>query len=142
MKISSRFTIAVHILLLISIERNTRCTSEYIADSVNTNPVIIRKVMGKLKNAGMIIIHRGPGGAELLKPLVQITLLDIYRAVEVVEEGELFQIHNDPNPNCAVGANIQGVLELILLKAQDAMETILDEVTMEELVTVFSKKIG
>jgi Rrf2 family protein len=142
MKISSRFTIAVHILSLITIERSTRCTSEYIAESVNTNPVIIRKVMGKLKNAGMIAIHRGLGGAELLKPLEQITLLDIYRAVEVVEEGELFQIHNDPNPNCAVGANIQGVLELILFKAQDAMENILDEVTMEELVKVLNQKIG
>ncbi|RDW19036.1 transcriptional regulator [Oceanobacillus arenosus] len=142
MKISSRFTIAVHILSLVTIERTTRCTSEYIAESVNTNPVIIRKVMGKLKSAGMIAIHRGPGGAELLIPLDQITLLDIYRAVEVVEEGELFQFHNDPNPNCVVGANIQGVLELILFKAQDAMENILDEVTMEELVKVLNKKIG
>ena len=142
MKISSRFTIAVHTLSLITIDKNTRCTSDYIADSVNTNPVIIRKIMGKLKNAGLINIHRGPGGAELLRPLDQMTLLDIYRAVEVVEEGELFQFHNDPNPNCVVGANIQDVLELILFKAQDAMEAILGEVTMEELVTVLNRKIG
>lgn len=142
MKISSRFTVAVHILSLVTIENSTLCTSEWIAGSVNTNPVVIRRVMGKLKNAGLIQVRRGTGGASLQKPLNEITLLDVYKAVEVVEEGELFQFHEKPNPNCPVGANIQAVLELILNRAQEAMEKILDEVTMEELVTVLSKKIG
>ncbi|ODG90563.1 MULTISPECIES: Rrf2 family transcriptional regulator [Bacillaceae] len=142
MKISSRFTVAVHILSLVTIENSALCTSEWIAGSVNTNPVVIRRVMGKLKNAGLIQVRRGTGGASLRKPLNEITLLDVYRAVEVVEEGELFQFHEKPNPKCPVGANIQAVLELILNRAQDAMEKILDEVTMEELVTVLSKKIG
>jgi len=142
MKISSRFTVAVHILSLVTIENSALCTSEWIAGSVNTNPVVIRRVMGKLKNAGLIQVRRGTGGASLRKPLNEITLLDVYRAVEVVEEGELFQFHEKPNPNCPVGANIQAVLELILNRAQEAMEKILDEVTMEELVTVLSKKIG
>ncbi|MEE6451310.1 Rrf2 family transcriptional regulator [Gottfriedia acidiceleris] len=142
MKISSRFTVAVHILSLVTIENSALCTSEWIAGSVNTNPVVIRRVMGKLKNAGLIQVRRGTGGATLRKSLNEITLLDVYRAVEVVEEGELFQFHEKPNPNCPVGANIQLVLELILNRAQEAMEKILDEVTMEELVTVLSKKIG
>ena len=114
MKISSRFTVAVHILSLVAIERNELCTSEWIAESVNTNPVVIRRVIGKLRNAGLIQVRRGLGGATLEKPLHLITLLDVYRAVEVVEEGELFQFHEQPNPNCPVGANIQGVLELII----------------------------
>jgi Rrf2 family protein len=142
MKISSRFTVAVHILSLVTIENSTLCTSEWIAESVNTNPVVIRRVMGKLKNAGLIQVRRGTGGATLQKSLNEITLLDVYRAVEVVEEGELFQFHEKPNPNCPVGANIQAVLELILNRAQEAMERILGEVTMEELVTVLTKKIG
>ncbi|MFF2877156.1 Rrf2 family transcriptional regulator [Gottfriedia sp. NPDC057991] len=142
MKISSRFTVAVHILSLVTMENSALCTSEWIAGSVNTNPVVIRRVMGKLKNAGLIQVRRGTGGATLQKSLSEITLLDVYRAVEVVEEGELFQFHEKPNPNCPVGANIQAVLELILNRAQEAMEKILDEVTMEELVTVLSKKIG
>ncbi|WP_088012373.1 Rrf2 family transcriptional regulator [Gottfriedia acidiceleris] len=142
MKISSRFTVAVHILSLVTIENSTLCTSEWIAGSVNTNPVVIRRVMGKLKNAGLIQVRRGTGGASLQKPLNEITLLDVYKAVEVVEEGELFQFHEKPNPNCPVGANIQAVLELILNRAQEAMEKILDEITMEELITVLSKKIG
>lgn len=142
MKISSRFTVAVHILSLVTLDRSVVCTSEWIAESVNTNPVVIRRVMGKLKQAGLIDIRRGQGGVKLLKPLHEITLLDVYRAVEVVDEGELFQMHENPNPNCPVGANIQGVLELILFRAQDAMEAVLKEVTMKELVHVLSQKIG
>ena len=142
MKISSRFTVAVHILSLVAIERNELCTSEWIAESVNTNPVVIRRVIGKLRDAGLVQVRRGLGGATLQKPLDEITLLDVYRAVEVVEEGELFQMHEKPNPNCPVGANIGAVLELILLRAQEAMESVLREITMEELVTVLTQKIG
>jgi Rrf2 family protein len=142
MKISSRFTVAVHILSLVAIERNELCTSEWIAESVNTNPVVIRRVIGKLRDAELVQVRRGVGGATLQKPLEEITLLDVYRAVDVVDEGELFQMHDKPNPNCPVGANIEAVLELILLRAQEAMESVLHEITMEELVTVLNKKIG
>ncbi|QED49358.1 Rrf2 family transcriptional regulator [Cytobacillus dafuensis] len=142
MKISSRFTVAVHILSLVNFEKSTLCTSEWIAGSVNTNPVVIRRVMGMLKKAGLIQVRRGTGGAEIQKPLNEITLLDVYHAVEVVEEGELFQFHDHPNPSCPVGANIQSVLELILMKAQEAMELVLKEVTMEDIVTFLNKKIG
>ena len=142
MKISSRFTVAVHILSLVAIERNELCTSEWIAESVNTNPVVIRRVIGKLRDAELVQVRRGVGGATLQKPLEEITLLDVYRAVDVVDEGELFQMHDKPNPNCPVGANIEAVLELILLRAQEAMESVLHEITMEELVTVLNQKIG
>ena len=119
---------------------NELCTSEWIAESVNTNPVVIRRVIGKLRDAELVQVRRGIGGATLLKPLEEITLLDVYRAVEVVEEGELFQMHEKPNPNCPVGANIEAVLELILLRAQEAMESVLQEITMKELVTVLTQK--
>jgi DNA-binding IscR family transcriptional regulator len=66
MKISSRFTVAVHILPLIAMEESTTCTSEWIAGSVNTNPVIIRRVVGKLKKAGLVNVRPGTGGAFLL----------------------------------------------------------------------------
>ena len=142
MKISSRFTVAVHILSLVAIERNELCTSEWIAKSVNTNPVVIRRVIGKLRDAELVQVRRGVGGTTLQKQLNEITLLDVYRAVEVVREGELFQMHEEPNLNCPVGANIEAVLELILLRAQEAMESVLGEITMEDLVTVLTQKIG
>ncbi len=123
MKISSRFTVAIHVLSLILLNQNIVSTFEWIAESVNTNPVVIRRVLGKLKKAGLVDIRRVPAGATLVRNLEDITLLDVYRAaVEVVEDGELFQMHENPNPNCPVGANIQDVLELILVQVQDAME--------------------
>ncbi len=142
MKISSRFSVAVHILSLLSIESSSHCTSEWIAGSVNTNPVIIRRVLGQLKKAGLANVRSGTGGATLARELKDITLLDVYRAVDVVEEGRLFHIHEQPNPQCPVGANIQFVLELILTRAQNAMEDILGKVTMEELVTHLRRQIA
>lgn len=134
MKISSRFSIAVHILSLLANEREAHSTSEWFADSVGTNPVIIRKILGYLKKAGLVSVKPGLGGAKLLKELEEITLLDVYRAVEVVDEGELFHIHEEPNPNCPVGANIQSVLDLIVRKAQQGMEDVLRNITMNEVM--------
>jgi Rrf2 family protein len=141
MKISSRFSVAVHILSILSIEKDKLCTSEWIAGSVNTNPVIIRRVIGMLKKAGLVSVNAGSGGAYLLDPIENITLLQIYKAVDVVEEGQLFQIHEEPNPQCPIGANIQFVLEVILLKAQEAMEDVLRNVTMKDIVEGLLKKI-
>lgn len=133
MKISCRFTIAVHILALLSFARNGHWSSERIAESVNTNPVVIRRVLGQLKRAGLVNVRPGTGGAYLLKEPDEIRLLDVYQAVDVVEEGHLFHIHEEPNPDCPVGANIQAVLEVILLRAQEAMEQILREITLDDL---------
>jgi Rrf2 family protein len=142
MKISSRFSIAVHILSLLAIAKDAHGTSEWIAGSVKTNPVIIRRILGQLKKAGLVNVRAGTGGAFLLKDLNDVNLLDVYRAVEVVEEGQLFHIHEEPNPDCPIGANIQVVLQLILNRAQDAMEKILSDITMEELVTVLAEQIN
>jgi Rrf2 family protein len=141
MKISSRFTVAVHILSLLALGQSAHCTSEWIAGSVNTNPVVIRRIIGKLKKAGLVDVRPGTGGAYLVKDIEEITLLDIYRAVEVVEEGELFQFHERPNPHCPVGANIQAVLEIILLRAQTAMEKVLEELRLKDLVANLAQKI-
>lgn len=141
MKISSRFSVAVHILSIVSMEKDKLCTSEWIAGSVNTNPVIIRRVTGMLKKAGLVSVNAGSGGAYLLKPIEDITLLNIYKAVDVVEEGQLFQIHEEPNPKCPIGANIQFVLEVILLKAQGAMEEVLNNVTMKDIIEGLLKRI-
>lgn len=135
LKISSRFTVAVHMLALISFDDYGNLTSRQIADSVNTNPVVIRRLMIKLKEAEFIDVSQGNSGIELVKPLRDITLFDVYKAVEVVEERELFQIHEDTNIKCVVGANIQMVIEVILENAQTAMESVLKNVTLENIVS-------
>ncbi|GAV14159.1 MULTISPECIES: Rrf2 family transcriptional regulator [Paenibacillus] len=133
MKISSRFSVAVHILSLLALEPNAHHTSEWMAGSVNTNPVVIRRVTSQLKKAGLVDVRPGTGGATLNKPAGDITLLDVYRAVEAVEEGELFGFHDHPNPKCPIGANIESVLQLVMLRAQSAMEQVLAEMTLDHL---------
>ncbi|NRF96293.1 Rrf2 family transcriptional regulator [Paenibacillus frigoriresistens] len=139
-KISSRFSIAVHILSLVSMS-TTPCTSDFIAGSVNTNPVIIRRIIGSLKKNGLVHVKAGTGGTFLQKPLDEISLLDIYRAVEVVEQDVLFNFHEYPNPGCPVGANIETVLRTNMLTAQKAMEHELAQVTLKQLVTDLSQQI-
>ncbi|MGF9963387.1 Rrf2 family transcriptional regulator [Bacillus rhizoplanae] len=141
MGISSRFTVAVHMLTLLEVDKQSRCTSEWIAGSVNTNPVVIRRITGMLKKAGLVDVQAGKGGTSLARDLNEVTLLDVYKAVEVVEEGHLFSFHDNPNVECPVGANIQTVLEIILLQAQEAMENVLANVKVKQLVTNLEEKI-
>ncbi|WP_204502298.1 Rrf2 family transcriptional regulator [Aquibacillus albus] len=135
-QISTRFSIAVHTLSLIAVSSDD-CTGDFIADSVNTNPVIIRRIMGMLKKAGLLEVRPGVGGASLLKSPEKITLLDIYRAVNVTEENKLFRIHDDPNVRCPVGRNIELVLQSELKEAQSAMEQRLAQTNLSQLTTRF-----
>ncbi|WP_400162030.1 Rrf2 family transcriptional regulator [Brevibacillus sp. TJ4] len=136
-QISSRFSIAVHTLSLIALEPHD-CTGDYIAGSVNTNPVVIRRIMGMLKKAGLVEVRPGVGGASLLKQPEQITLLDIYRAVNVAEESQLFRIHDKPNIACPVGRNIEQVLQAELTDAQAAMEQRLAQTSLSQLIGQFT----
>lgn len=135
MAISSRFSVAVHILSLLEITKNERLTSEFIASSVNTNSVVVRRIMGMLNKAGIITTSPGVAGAVISRPISQITLLDVYLAVEADHQDPLFSIHNKPNPNCLVGKNIQYTLEQRFTQAQRAMENELANVTIEEVVS-------
>ncbi|AIC96077.1 MULTISPECIES: Rrf2 family transcriptional regulator [Shouchella] len=134
MTISSRFTVGVHILALLEFNQETAITSEFIAASVNTNPALIRKLMGMLKKAHLIDVKPGVAGAKLAKNLSEITLLDVYHAVHAVKENELFSVHKAPTIDCEVGNNIQLTLTPVLHSAQKALEDQLASVTMEAIV--------
>lgn len=135
MQISSRFTIAVHIFMCIHIfEKDHKITSDFLADSIQVNPVVIRRLLSQLKAAGLVRVQRGSGGASMAKPLDQITFLDIYRAVDCVEEGALFHFHENPNPNCPVGRNVHRVLDGRLKQIQDAMEREMAGITLESVM--------
>lgn len=131
--ISSRFSVAIHVLALIDMN-DGKITSEYIAISVNTNPAVIRRIMGMLSRANLISSRPGVIGIKLLKPISEITFLDVYRAVELPEENELFSIHKDTNLKCPVGKNIQSSLEAPLREAQSQMEKVLINTTVEQIV--------
>jgi len=132
MRIGSRFAIGVHVLSLLALDDPSERTSEWMAGSVGVNPVIIRNVVGQLRRAGLVHTRQGAPGAQLARPLREVTLLDVYRAVEV--DGELFAIHPRPNPECTVGANIQDTLEQAFGEAQRAMEDRLGAVTLADIV--------
>ena len=86
MQISSRFTIAIHIFACIDVFKGQyKLTSDFLAGSINVNPVVIRRLLQQLKAAGLITVARGSGGAAAAKPLDEITFLDVYRAVDCVE---------------------------------------------------------
>lgn len=134
MQISSRLTIALHIFACIDTFKDEyKLTSEFLAGSVNVNPVIIRRVLSQLKAAGLITVNRGSGGCEIAKPLKKITVFDVYRAVECVDEDSLFHFHENPNPDCPVGRNIHKALDGKLEKIQRAMENEMKSITLSEI---------
>lgn len=134
MKVASRFAIGVHILSLIGIDPENENNSEWLAGSIGVNPVIVRNVTGMLRRAGLVTTRQGIAGVHLAKPLAAITLRDVYQAVHAVEENALFGIHENPNPDCLVGANIQAALESTFTEAQQAMEFRLAQTSMAQIV--------
>lgn len=140
MSISSRFAVGVHILTLLEVNKGGVNSSEFIAGSVNTNPAVIRKIMGMLKKSGLINIRPGIAGADLARDLSMITLLDVYKAVNVVQEKELFSVHENPNPECPVGRNIQDAIGPLFSSAEKAMEKALENVTIADVVSDISQK--
>lgn len=134
MQISSRFTIAIHILLAIdTFKDDYKVTSDFLASSTNVNPVIIRNILGQLRNHNLIETQRGSGGTTIKKPLNEITLLDVYNAVDSVNSDSLFHFHENPNVNCPVGGNIHKVLDQKLNDIQKAMEEEMKKTTLEDL---------
>lgn len=132
MRIATRFSIGVHILSILGSDLFDEPTSERMAGSIGVNPVVVRNVTGMLRRAGLVSSSQGVAGARLARPLAGITLLDVYHAVEV--DVDLFAIHENPHPDCPVGARIQGTLEAVFTDAQRAMETRLAATTMDLVV--------
>lgn len=139
MQFSSRLTIATHILLCIEVFKDDyKVTSNFLAGSINVNPVIIRNVLGLLSSAGIVEIKAGIGGASLAKSPDEITLLDIFKAVE--KEESLFHFHENPNPQCPVGKNVHNVMDSKLDNIQYAMENELSKITLSQLIKETKEK--
>ena len=133
MSTSTRFTVAIHILTLLANAAGELLTSEFIASSVNTNSVVIRRLLGLLREARLVVSQGGPGGGwELSRAAKSITLRDIYRAVE---GSTLFPLHSStPNPRCPVGSTIQSALTGRFETAQHALEKDLERTTVADLL--------
>ena len=133
MQISSRFTMAIHMFACIDTFQDMKMTSDFMAGSIGTNPVIIRKLLQQLKAAGLIEVSRGTGGVVITRPLNEITFLDVYNAVECNTDEDLFRFHENPNQKCPVGRNIHHVLDDKLSAVQNAMEKELAGITLADV---------
>lgn len=132
MAANSQFSIAVHVLAMLA-KSDERVKSEYLARSVNTNPVVIRRLLCSLHQAGLVVSQTGAcGGTCLVKKPEEISLLEIFRAVST---GEVFSLHpNTPNQNCPVGKNIKRVLGELQEEVDRAIEQKLERHTLRDVI--------
>lgn len=143
MQISSRFTMAVHTLICIDyfVSQKKKVTSDFIAGSVGTNPVIIRKLLLQLKAKGLIHVKRGTGGTTLAKSLQEISLYDVYQAVDCVNGHRLFHFHQHPCPQCPVGKTIHVGLDEKLQEVQAAMENKMRQISLADVAGDMQKSL-
>jgi len=130
---SSRFAVAVHTLTLMAWAGDEPLKSEQIAASVKTNPVVIRRILCALAQAGLVTSQTGAtGGSRLACKPARITLLAVHRAVE--EKG-VFALHRrPPSRQCPVGGNIESVLDDIFEHGNKAVEHVLSKITIKNVL--------
>jgi Rrf2 family protein len=129
---NTRFSMAVHIMTALA-HLAEKASSEVLAQTVNTNPVVVRRILCDLNRAGLIHAERGKtGGFMLARTAKQISLLDIYRAV--LDEQELMLLHENPqNRKCPVSCKVRGALAPHLHKAQSVYERELQKVMLADI---------
>jgi len=133
MSTNSRFAVAVHVLSLMAWSGEEPLKSDQVAESVNTNPVVIRRILKELAEAGLVVSQTGSlGGSRLASDPTKTTLLDVYQALEC---GGVFSLHRQPpSRDCPVGVNIETVLGEVLLEVDSAVEKVLENITINDVV--------
>ena len=130
---NSRFSTAVHVLTLLASMPGERLPSEFIAGSIGTNPVVVRRQLALLREAGLVTSKGARGGGwELTRDPRRITLRHVRQALGA-EAG--FRMHrNEPSPNCVIGQHVRGVLEDVYADADTALMQRLDRWTIAGLL--------
>ena len=139
MKYSTKLSNTIHILIFIHLSYDSSLSSTKIAESIKTNPAYVRQQMSALKNAGIISNTQGQANASLTKPADQITMLDIYRAVEGNKPLLHLDIHT--NPECGVGINIQLSIADFYKEIQNVAEKEMQEITLQDIVGRYYQKL-
>ncbi len=141
--VATRFAVAAHIMLLLAGEgARTRTTSLRLARCVNTNPVVVRRITGQLARAGLIRVHRGPGGAELARPPAAISLGDVWRAVNARPARPLLPLHVQPDPDSPASRRLRGVLAEAFSLAEAEFEAALGRLTLDRLALGLQEPAG
>jgi Rrf2 family protein len=141
MAANTRFAVALHVLGYLVYSRDESSTSDELAESVNTNPVVIRRLLAALREAGLVSSQAGPGGGwKLERSAEQISLAEIYRAVE---DEPLFALPiRDPSDDCEVGAHVHAVFSRISSDAEHALIEHLANSTIADVVAEIARRVG
>jgi Rrf2 family protein len=133
MATNTQFSIAVHLMIALGFDKGQQATSSHLAESINTSPSFVRRILAKLSKAGLVATTTGKSGFCLLaKKAEEISLLEIYRAVDAPKT---FAIHDYPvQTACRVSCNIEAVMHKVLEKAQNSFEGSLGETTLAEVI--------
>lgn len=133
MAANSRFAVAVHTAAVLAVHKDEYVTSDQIASSVNTNPVVVRRIVSALTKAGIVESHTGKsGGSRLARKPNQISLLEIYQAVE--KQG-LFALHRRPeNKKCAVSCCMKEILSRVFDTAEKSVEASFGRMSLADVV--------
>jgi Rrf2 family protein len=137
---SSRFSVAVHTLSILAHRAEEPVSSDVIAQSVNTNPVVIRKLIARLRRARLVKSRSGRGGGlSLAREPRKISLMDIYNAVE---GRELIPVHDETSRHCEVGREVTQVLERYTSAAEEAMAVYLRGITLSDVIADIRSRLG
>ena len=143
MQISIKCSIAVHCLIFIYEAKGiTKVTSNLLAESTGSNPVIIRNIISSLKKTGFISVARGTGGAELCMQPSEITLYQIYNALEPDGLSALIGIHPCKDRKCPIAQNIQKVLQSPYQKIEDSIKETMKDITLQSMIDDFHTSIN
>ena len=143
MQLSMKCSIAVHCLIFIHEAKGiAKVTSKLLAESTGSNPVVIRNILSALKKAGLISVPRGTGGAELCADPSQITLYQIYTALEPNGVTSLIGIHPCQDRACPVAQNIRNVLAPPYHKIEDAVKEAMEQTTLQSMIEDFHRFVG
>lgn len=140
MQISMKCSVAVHCLIFIHEAKGiAKVTSNLLAESTGSNPVVIRNILSALKKAGLITVPRGTGGAELCADPSQITLYQIYSALEPDGMSSIIGIHPCQKRPCLVAQNIRQVLKAPYQKIEDSIQQAMEEITLQSMIDDFER---
>jgi Rrf2 family protein len=124
---------AVHVLAVLAYKEGDRVTSAFLADSVNTNPVIIRRLLLSLQKAKLVETCKGAGsGSRLSRSPRRINMAEIYRAVEGSEP--FANPARKPSAACPVGQCILEALGKVFKSAQAALEQDLSKTALADVL--------
>ena len=139
MKYPTKLSDAVHILAFLALHPGANLTSERIAESIQTNPGYVRQLMSALRRGGLLTSVKGHPRPALTREPEQITLLDVYRAVE--GDKPILQQDTHTNPACGVGVNIQLALADCYQEVQKSAEEKMREITLAQILTRYHQKL-